>query len=381
MPSVADALRQHAPAYLAKYGDAVPIGHRKVIGAVTRCRTGELGGVLYECDDCDRQHWVGRSCGNRHCPTCQIDKTATWLEKQTARLLPVHHFLVTFTVPEELRLPLRGCQSDGYRALFGAAADSLRDVAKVTRALHRCELGFFGVLHTWGRDPLVYNPHVHFVVPGGGVEVDASGNALQWKSTAKNFLVYHPTLIRVYKAKLTDALRACGIYDEVPESAWWQKSVVDIEPVGDGRAVLKYLAPYIYRVAVSDKRIVECDESSVKYSYTPSKTKVAKERTVPGQRFVQGFVQHVLPRGFQKVRHYGWMHSNSRIDLDEVKWLVWLFLGWTFWLASGHAPQEEPVEREPVRCAECGGTMRIVEIVNENCRALVEHSVAYLDSG
>jgi hypothetical protein len=97
--------------------------------------------------------------------------------------------------------------------------------------------------------------------------------------------------------------------------------------------------------------------------------------------FVRGFVQHVLPRGLQKVRYYGWMHSRSKIDIEEVRWLVWLFLGWTFWLASGHAPQEEPVERPPVRCAQCGGAMRIVEVVNENCRALVEHSVAYLDSG
>ena len=102
---------------------------------------------------------------------------------------------------------------------------------------------------------------------------------------------------------------------------------------------------------------------------------------MPGERFVQGFVQHVLPRGLRKVRYYGSMSSNSRIGIDEVRWLVWLFLGWTFWLASGHAPQEKPAEREPLRCAECGGTMRIVEIVNENCRALVEHSVAYLDSG
>ncbi len=381
MPAVADCLRQHAPAYLAKFGDAVPTGHRKVLDAITRCRTGELGGVLYECDDCGRQHWVGRSCGNRHCPTCQKEKTAQWLEKQTSRLLPVHHYLVTFTVPQELRLPLRQNQSDGYRALFTTAAESLRDVAAVTRALRGCQLGYFGVLHTWGRDPMVYNPHVHFVVPGGAVEVDEHGNALQWKSTAKNFLVHHDTLIRVYKGKLTDALRACGIYDEVPESAWYKKSVLDIEPVGDGRAVLKYLAPYIYRVAISDNRIVACDESSVTYSYTPSDSKESVRRTVPGERFVGGFCQHVLPRGFQKIRHYGWMHSGSKIHIEEVRWLVWLFLGWTFWLASGHAPQEEPIEGAAVRCAECGSTMRIVEVVHVNCRALIEHGVAYLDSG
>ncbi len=381
MSSVADCLRQHAPAYLGAFGDAVPTGHRKVLSAITRCRTGELGGVVYQCNDCDREHWVGRSCGNRHCPTCQVEKTAAWLEKQTSRLLPVHHFLVTFTVPEELRLPLRANQSDGYRALFNAAAESLRDVAAATRSLRGCQLGFFGVMHTWGRDPMVYHPHIHLVVPGGGVLLDEDGNALRWSATAKNFLVHHGTLINVYKGKLTDGLRACGIHDEVPESAWYQKSVVDIEPVGDGHAVLKYLAPYVYRVAISDKRIVACDETSVTYSYTPTGTKATKTRIVPGDRFVGGFVQHVLPHGFQKVRHYGWMSSNCRIGLDEVGWLVWLFLGWTYWLASGHAPRSKPKEREPVRCAACGGIMRIVTIVNENCRTLVEHSVDYLDSG
>jgi hypothetical protein len=193
--------------------------------------------------------------------------------------------------------------------------------------------------------------------------------------------LHHGTLINVYKGKLTDALRACGIYDEVPESAWYKKSVVDIEPVGDGRAVMKYLAPYVYRVAISDKRILACDESSVTYSYTPSDSKVSLTRNVPGERFVSGFCQHVLPRGLQKIRHYGWMHSRSKIDVEEVRWLVWLFLGWTFWLASGHAPQAEPIERPPLRCAQCGGAMRIAEIVNVNCRTLVEHGIAYLDSG
>lgn len=381
MPGVADCLRQHGDAYLDHFGDAVPLGHRKVLSAITRCRTGELGGVLYRCDCCGREHWVGRSCSNRHCPTCGIDKTATWLDKQTARLLPVHHFLVTFTVPQELRLPLRRNQCDGYRALYDAAAESLRDVAAGTRALRGCKLGYFGILQTWGRDPLVYHPHIHFVVPGGGVQLDGKGNALAWKSTAKNFLVYHPTLIRVFKGKLTDALRDCGIYAEVPEAAWYKKSVVDIKPVGDGRAVLKYLARYVHRVAICDNRIIDCDESSVTYCYTPTGSRLKKTPRVDGIRFVGGFLQHTLPRGLQKVRYYGWMNARSGIAIEEVRWLVWIYLGWTFWLASGHAPQEEPIERPTVRCAKCGGPMRIVEVVNANCRTLVEHSLAYLDSG
>ena len=138
MPTVADCLRQHGGAYLNQFGDSVPLGHREVLSAITRCRTGELGGVLYQCDDCGREHWVGRSCGNRHCPTCGIDKTADWLDKQTAKLLPVHHFFVTFTVPQQLRMPLRDHQRDGYAALMTSSAESLRDLAKQTRALRGC---------------------------------------------------------------------------------------------------------------------------------------------------------------------------------------------------------------------------------------------------
>ena len=163
--------------------------------------------------------------------------------------------------------------------------------------------------------------------------------------------------------------------------AWQAKFVVDIRPVGDGQAVLKYLAPYVNRVAISDHRIAACDEESVTFRYTPSGTKKSKTRTVSGNEFVRGFVQHTLPRGFQKIRYYGWMSPSSRFGLDEVKWLVWLFLGWTYWLASGHAPQSSTAEQTKVRCAECGGTMQIVAVCFQPCGALPEHSIAYLDSG
>ena len=134
-------------------------------------------------------------------------------------------------------------------------------------------------------------------------------------------------------------------------------------------------------MAISDKRIEACDAAGVTFRYTPSKSNVSKTRTLTGNQFVGGFLQHVLPSGLKKIRYYGWMNSASKIDLEEVRWLVWLYLGWTFWLASGHAPQEKPIQRKPVRCAACGGEMRIVAVVNQNCRTLIEHSVAYLDSG
>ena len=351
-----------------------------MISLITRCRTGALGGVHYQCDGCGREHWVGRSCGNRHCATCGHEKTQVWIEKQRERLMPVHHFLVTFTVPRELGLVLRRHQSDGYRSLFDASAQSIRDVGAATKSLEGCKLGFFGVLHTWGRDLQTYHPHIHYVVPGGGVKLDESGASIGWQSTPKNFLFHHGTLIRVYKAKLADQLRACGLYDQVPSAVWEKDFVVDIQAVGHGVPTLKYLAPYVHRVAISDKRITSVNDSSVSYTIRPSKSKATITRTISGGKFVMAFTQHILPKGFQKIRHYGWMSSNSKVKLEEVKWLVWLFLGWTYWLASGHAPQAEPLTA-PLRCSECGGTMQVIEVTYESLDMSRGPPGIYIDSG
>ena len=148
MLSVADCLRQHGDNYLAKRGDDVPLQHRKVLAAITRCRTGELGATVYQCDDCGRQHWVGRSCGNRHCPTCQHEKTQAWLARQTDRLLPVHHFLVTFTLPSGLRGLVRAHPQPAYDILFAASSETIRDLAANRKWLGTNRVGFFGVLHT-----------------------------------------------------------------------------------------------------------------------------------------------------------------------------------------------------------------------------------------
>ncbi len=182
-----------------------------MISAITRCRTGELGGVVYQCDDCGREHWVGRSCGNRHCPNCQKEKTQQWLAKQTGRLLPVHHFLVTFTVPDELRSVLRANQKAGYDAHFNSGHGTICKLLANPRYLGTSKVGFFGVLQTWGRDPMVYHPHIHFVVPGGGVSEDGT----KWLATPRDFLFPHARAIRLYKKLFADAMRQAGLYD------WW----------------------------------------------------------------------------------------------------------------------------------------------------------------
>tara|TARA_R110002111_G_scaffold238126_2_gene299413 strand:+ start:228 stop:1376 length:1149 start_codon:yes stop_codon:yes gene_type:complete len=382
MPTVADALRQFAPAHLKQNAGSVSVVQDKVLGAITRCRTGALGGVHYQCVGCGREHWVGRSCGNRHCPGCGHEKTQVWIEKQSAKLMPVHHFLVTFTVPREIGSVLRGHQRDGYRCLFDASSQSIRDVGSATKSLKGCQLGFFGVLHTWGRDPSIYHPHIHYVVPGGGVKLDSQGRAESWQSTPKNFLFHHGTLIRVYKAKLIDELRRAGLYDQVDAAAWSKPFVVDIQAVGDGVPTLKYLAPYVHRVAISDSRILAVNEETVTYRIRRKGNRM-EEKTVAGETFVEDFLQHVLPTNFMKIRHCGWMSGNSKVSVEEVKWLVWIVLGWTFWLGSGHAPQSEPLTT-PIKCAACGGRVRVTEVTYTSLSSLgirPEHGLSYFDSG
>ena len=272
--------------------------------------------------------------------------------------------MITFTVPKELRSVLRANKRAGYEALMNASAAAIEDVASATRALKGCQLGFFGCLHTWGRDPMVYHPHVHYLVPGGGVLRNAKGKATAWKQTPTNFFVHHGTLIRVYKAKLADELRARGLYEKVPATAWHKKFVVDLVPVDNGHSVVKYLAPYVHRVAISDHRIKAIDDDGVTYQYQPSKSKTIKTRRVTGQQFAAGFAQHILPTQFRKVRYHGWMNNNTRSGIEEIRMLVWFALGWVYWLASGMARREPQAKVPTLRCRRCGGSMQVAIVYN-----------------
>ena len=265
---------------------------------------------------------------------------------------------------------------------------------------------------------MIYHPHVHFVVPGGTVSKDGT----KWLSTPTNFLFPHGTVIKEYRDFFEVEMKRAELLGEISANVWQKKWVVDIKPVGDGpmvpelcrtgrttdfqsvafrgdrrtgspsyltilgpfgdgQAVLKYLAPYVHRVAISDNRIEHCDAQSVTYRWTPSGTKKSRQRTVTGLQFVQGFAQHVLPRQFQKVRHYGWMSSNSRFDIAKIRWIVWQWLGWTYWLGSGVAVPDRPPERRGPRCEHCDGELQLLVIVAADGRVLVNHGVAYLDSG
>ncbi len=288
MPTVADVLRRYGAAYLERYGAAMPPEHKKVLRAITACRTGQLGTVVYVCQSCGKRHAIECSCGNRHCPSCQWEKTDAWLEQQTARLLPCPYFLVTFTVPAGLRALIRRHQRIAYAALFEASSAALKTLASNPRFVGTSRCGFFGVLHTWGRT-LGYHPHVHYIVPGGGLSEDGT----KWLPSRANYFVPQQALAILFRAKFRDALHRAGLLEQVDAAVWRARWVVDSEAVGDGRTSLKYLAPYVFRVAISDRRIISCDNDEVTFSYRPVGSKSPRvhppvSATRLAQRFSEG---------------------------------------------------------------------------------------------
>lgn len=367
MPTVAEVLRRHGGEYLERFGTRMPTQHRQVLGAIRACRTGALGKVQYACTACGGSHVMGRSCGNRHCPTCQQEKARGWLEKQTSRLLPCPYFLLTFTLPSELRSLARGNTRAVYAALFHASSQAIRALAADRRFFGEAHPGFFGVLHTWDRT-LGYHPHVHYVVPGGAVAAD--GNS--WIASGPAFFLPVKALSILFRAKFRDELRKAGLLTNVDPAVWKRDWVVHSKAVGDGRTSLKYLATYVFRVAISDHRIVSCANGQVTFSYRRSGTNRWRRMTVDAMEFIRRFLQHVLPSGFQKVRHYGFLGAHAPLSIEAVRWLVTLNNGAQFVLLAA-TPADPPV-RPSRRCAECGGQLRVVAIFPRRSSAIHDTS-------
>ena len=333
MPTVAEVVRRYGPAYLERFGDTMPAAHRKVLRAIAACRTGELGMVLYRCEDCGRMHAMGRSCGDRHCPSCQRDKAEAWLEKQTDRLLPCPYFLVTFTLPSELRDVARAISGWSTRRCSRPRARRCAPWRPIPKYIGTDRLGFFGVLHTWGRT-LEYHPHVHYVVPGGGLSADGD----RWLPSRADFLVPVKALSILFRAKFRDLLRArglagCGRPVGLASGTGWCTA----QPAGDGRESLRYLAPYVFRVAIGDHRIVSCDDGRVTFTYRKVGSKRQRKMTLDATEFLRRYLQHVLPSGFPKVRHYGFLSPAAAVSLELVRWLIALWAGLTYVLRSGRA--------------------------------------------
>ncbi len=319
MGALADIFRRHGPAYRAQYADRMPADQVKAMRAIETCRTAARGGQRWQCPGCGEERWAFHSCGNRHCPACGGDDAREWLRRQEALLLPVRYHLCTFTVPEELRRPIRSHPREGLAILFAASSATLLDVCANPKWLG-ARPGLTGVLHTNGRS-MVYHPHVHYVATGGGLAPDGT-----WREAHGKFLVPVRALSAVFRARFRDELRRRlpEVFAAVPARTWKRDWVVDSEPVGDGKNALRYLSRYVYRVAVADSAITAHDGDTVAFRYRETQTKKVRRMTLPAPEFIRRFLQHVLPSGFVKVRHYGLHHPSRKRTLTLVRAMLCL---------------------------------------------------------
>lgn len=301
MIEFAEILRKHGGDYVEQYKEKIPQFHLKVINDILICRSKENGGQVYFCEHCKRFIYSYHSCGNRNCNKCQNELADVWLRKSKERILDVNHFLVTFTLPDFLRTFARSNQKLFYNLLFKSAAEGLQSIAYDTKYAGG-KLGMIGLLHTWARN-LSYHPHIHFVVSGGGLFEDEN----IWLSSKEDFLVPVKALSKIFRAKFRDFLKNEneGIFRKIHCDTWKNNWVVHSKPVGSGEQALSYLARYIFRPAISNTNILSLENGKVKFRFKKAETKLWHEMELSALKFIQRYLQHVLPKRFVKVRYYG----------------------------------------------------------------------------
>lgn len=314
MLEIADIIRAAGPAYRQAHGARLLPSHRRALDDLATCRTAARGGHLRQCDHCDQTQYRYHSCRNRHCPKCHGEQTRRWLDRHRARLLPCPYFLVTFTLPQELRAVARSHQRIVYDALVRAAAETLLTIAADPAHLG-ARPAILAVLHTWTQD-LRYHPHVHLLISGGGLAPDGA----RWVPTPRpDFLLPGYVLSPVFRAKMRDALRRAELVDQVTPGTWTRDWVVHVQPAGSGQRVLEYLGRYVFRIAITNRRLESFANGRVTFRYRDRRTGQQASRTLPAPTFLARFLQHVLPRGFAKVRHYGLASPTCRRQLDAAR--------------------------------------------------------------
>jgi hypothetical protein len=348
--TLAQILRRHWPAYVARHGAAnILPSHHAAAGAIMSCHTPERGGSLYDCQ-CGHRHFAYHGCGHRACPQCGHREAQEWLDRQTARLLPVTYHLVTFTVPEQMRGIIRSNQRLMLDILFKESAGAMQDVAG--SKLHG-ELGLTGALHTWSRR-LVYHPHIHYIVPG--VVLRKDGILATPKNT--NYLLCVKVLSVRMRSRFERALREKSplIFHQIAPSIWRKEWVVHSEPVGRGKEALTYLSRYISRTAISSERHLRESDGNVSFRYKDSKTREQQTGVLPVLMFIAMFLQHVLPKRLRRVRTSGWQSPAAKAKFQRIRALL------------DALPECVPVTvaKEPVTicCPMCQKPMRLIGTFN-----------------
>ena len=321
MIPLADVLRRHWPAYERTYRARLLPSHRRAVAAILSCRTPALGGQLYRCDSdesragCGKEHYAYHSCNHRACPKCGHADATQWLDRQRRKLLPVPYYLVTFTVPAQLRQVIRSNQKVCYPLLLRHSAGALQDVARDHKDLG-AQIGLLAVLQTNTRD-LRFHPHVHCVVPAGGL----SANGLRWVRPKRDgYFLPDGALALRFRTRLKHALQQDHptLYVQIPRAAWSLKWIVNVKWVGRGEPALKYLAAYVYRTAFSAERILSDDGHTITFTYKDSQERRTRTLSLPAEQFLHRFLQHVLPPGLQRVRHFGFLSAAAKTKWNRI---------------------------------------------------------------
>jgi hypothetical protein len=340
-------IRQFLPKLRDSHGERLLPSHEQALSAMANCRTEQSPVMVVECSDCGHQEVVPHSCGHRSCPHCQHHECQCWLERQRAKQLPVNYFMVTFTLPQQLRSLVFHNQQLGYDLLMRLGWQTLAKFGLNDAELNG-KLGATAVLHTNTRS-LDYHPHVHFIVPGGAL----SEAQRLWRKKRGKYLFNGKNLAKVFRALWLQAMTDAGLTVQSTLPKDW---VVNCKYVGNGDKALTYLGKYLYRGVLQEKDILRCENDMVTFRYRENSGTI-KTRTLPGEDFLWLLLQHVLPKGFRRARDYGLLHANSK---SIIRLLHYLFPGVT------QQPRSEP-KKASFLCRICGG---IMEILLTRCKSI-----------
>lgn len=315
---LADVVRRFGPAYMSQYGQVTMPSQKRALSDIAACCTREFGGRLYRCDDCGDSFWRFHCCRNRACPKCHGKQTQQWLQRRETELLPCCYFHAVATVPSELHGVFRRGQKSMYGLLMKVSAEATTELCAEKRHLGGLP-GILAVLHTWNCE-LGFHPHVHMLITGGGITTDGE----HWEPARGDYLVPVAVLSRKIAAKFRDALRKerPDVFAAIPASVWQREWVSFLKPYHHANdAVLEYLSRYVFRTAISNARILGMDHTHVTFRYKDRTADAWRTMRLPGVEFLRRFLQHVLPRGFHKVRYYGLWHHSKR-ELSSRAWLL-----------------------------------------------------------
>ena len=373
---VADIFRDQGPAWRQAHAGHISLDQLKVMSAIERCRSAALGGHVLCCEDCAQIQIAYNSCRNRHCPKCQGSAARRWLENRQADLLPVDYYHLVFTLPAPISDIAYQNKAVVYNLLFKATAETLLTIAADPKRLG-ARLGITAVLHTWG-SALTHHPHLHCIVPGGGLSLDGQ----RWVACQSGFFLPVRVLSRLFRRLLLEKLSAAhhagqlqffGQHRNLAEPRNFANYLAPLRtidwvvyakrPFAGPEAVLAYLSRYTHRVAISNSRLIACDERGVTFKWKDYRAKLHhryKTMTLATDEFIRRFLIHVLPSGFHRIRHYGLFANHTRVK--QLQRLRELLANHT---TDDDAPATQTADDEPptstYTCRACGAPMIIIE--------------------